>query len=243
MRHQSRRALCAAFAVVSLAGGGSARAAQSAQERFEVAGIKAVRPRLEETIAALGKGDVAAAKTAFEAYDVAWNGIETYINTRSRDLYTEIEVHYQAGITKGLNAPTPDTAALLADAKAMLAKYDEAIAMAEKGMPLNPRFDDVARLRIARSPFRLVNPALMAGNVAKARAGVAAFREGWSRVGGLVKAKSEDAFTAVDKGLADLDAALKPATPDVTQATALASGIIQKYNAVVNDVTKEARGQ
>ena len=57
---------------------------------------------------------VGIARAAFEAYDIGWNGIETYINIRSRELYTEIEVHYQAGITKGLNAPTPDAAALLA---------------------------------------------------------------------------------------------------------------------------------
>ena len=65
------------------------------------------------------------------------------------------------------------TAAVLADAQAMLMKYDEAITMVEKGEPLNPLFDDVARLRIVRSNLREVVPALMAGPCPICRYGLA----------------------------------------------------------------------
>ena len=41
----------------------------AADERFEVTSIKAVRPTLTDTVAALEKRDVAAARAAFEAYD------------------------------------------------------------------------------------------------------------------------------------------------------------------------------
>jgi len=116
-------------------------------ERLEISGIKAVRPALVNTVAALRKGDAAGAKAAFEAYDSGWNGIEVYINTRSKDMYNELEKNYQARITAGLSSPKPDTTALLADAQAMLAKYDEAISLVEKAAPLNPLYDDVARLR------------------------------------------------------------------------------------------------
>ena len=51
-------------------------------ERFEVSSIKAVRPTLVKTIAALKKGDAAEAKADFGAYDSGWNGIELYVNTR-----------------------------------------------------------------------------------------------------------------------------------------------------------------
>src|SRR5436190_10411563 len=105
----------------------------AAGERYEVTSIKAVRPTLVNTIDALKKGDTATAKDAFEAYDTAWNGIEVYINTRDRDMYNELEKNYQAKIEEGLNAPKPDVSGLLSNAQAMLAKYDQAIAMVEKG--------------------------------------------------------------------------------------------------------------
>src|SRR5215470_12573156 len=117
-------------------------------ERFDVTSVRAVRPTLVNTVAALQKGDIAGAKAAFEAYDSAWNGIEMFINVRSKDMYDALEHVLQARIEKALNVPNPDVAALLADAQAILAKYDEAIDMVAKGAPLNPVYDDVARLRI-----------------------------------------------------------------------------------------------
>ena len=55
-----------------------------AQERFEVASIKKARPAIVNTIAALERRDAAAARDAFESYDSTWNGIEMYVNVRSR---------------------------------------------------------------------------------------------------------------------------------------------------------------
>jgi len=130
----------------------------------------AVRPTLVNTIAALQKQDVKGAKAAFEAFDSGWNGIEVYISTRSTDLYNDLEHNFQSRITEGLNAPSPNTAALLSDAQAMLAKYDEAIGMVAKASPLNRLYDDVARLRIERAHLREVNPALKAG-ISPRRAG------------------------------------------------------------------------
>jgi hypothetical protein len=103
------------FATLAIVGG-MGHAPAAAQERFEVTSIKAVRPTLVNTVAALQQRDVAKAKAAFEAYDSAWNGIEVYINVRSRPIYTVLEHEFQARITKALESPTPDMAALLADA-------------------------------------------------------------------------------------------------------------------------------
>src|SRR5215472_14827442 len=133
-------------------------------ERFEITSIKAVRPTLVDTIAALQKGDIAGAKAAFEAYDSLWNGIEMYVNVRSKDMYDALEHVLQARITKALDAPNPDRAAVLADSQAMLVKYDEAIDMVAKAPPLNPLWDDIARLRIVRAHLREVVPALKVGN-------------------------------------------------------------------------------
>ena len=208
----TRLALFTTLTIISQAGQASA---QAGAERFEVSSIKAVRPTLVNTVDALKKGDVAAAKAAFEAYDSGWNGIEVYINVRSKDMYNELELKDQAKITAGLNAPTPNTAALLTDAQAMLAKYDEAISMVEKAAPLNPLYDDVARLRIVRANLREVNPALKAGNIAKARKSFAAFDDKWDSIEDLIKARSADAYTAIEKGMIDIERALMPDKPDV----------------------------
>ena len=167
---------------------GQANAAEA--ERFEVTSVKAPRAALVETIAALQKGDIAGAKVAFENYDSLWNGIEMYINTRSRDTYQELEHGYQERIDKGLSAPNPNAVAVLAEARAMLARYDQTIDMVAKGAPLNPIYDDLARLRIVRAHLREVIPALKAGNFAKARKSFAAFDTTWDSIEDMIKNRS-----------------------------------------------------
>ena len=107
-----------------------ARAAE--EERFEISSIKAIRPTLVETIAALQQRDVARAKAAFEDYDSGWNGIEVYINTRSKDVYRLLELEFQPRITKALDKPNPDISEVLMDVQAMLVKFDEAVSMFAK---------------------------------------------------------------------------------------------------------------
>ena len=226
-----------------VASAGQAPAARAGGERFEVSSIKAVRPTLVNTVAALKRGDVAGAKAAFDAYDSGWNGIEVYINTRSKELYNELELHLQADITKALNGPGPNTTAILTDAQALLAKFDEAVATIEKAAPLNPLYDDVARLRIVRAHLREVPPALKAGDVAKARKSFTAFDDKWDSIEDLIKARSQDAYTAIEKGLIDIERALMPDKPDVAQASALVSGVMDKYNTIVTEITREARSR
>jgi tetratricopeptide (TPR) repeat protein len=221
----------------------AAAEAAMADDRFEVASIKAVRPTLVDTVAALQKGDVAAAKAAFEAYDSLWNGIEVYVNTRSKDMYDALEHVLQARIEKALSAPTPDTAALLADAQAMLVKYDEAIDMVSKAPPLNPLFDDVARLRIVRAHLREVVPALKAGNFDKARKSFTTFDGTWDSIEDMVKAHSPDDYVAIEKGMIEIEQALTAEKPDVAAATALVNGVMAKYNATVTALMREARSR
>ena len=213
----------------------------SAAERYEVTSIKRVRPTLVNTIDALKKSNVAKAKDAFEAYDTAWNGIEVYINTRDRDMYNELEKNYQSKIEEALNAPTPDVSGALANAQAMLAKYDQAIAMVEKASPLNPLYDDIARVRTARSPLRIVNPAMEDGNVTKAQKAFAAFRANWPGIRDFVKMRSAEAYDTVEKGIIDLDTALKSPQPSADQVTQLVNGMMGKINAVTFQLTTEAR--
>ncbi|MEA2906160.1 MAG: hypothetical protein QOI12_3547 [Alphaproteobacteria bacterium] len=213
----------------------------AAQERFEVTSIKAVRPTLVDTIGALSQRDLARAKEAFERYDSAWNGVEAYINVRSREMYQTLEHGFQARINKAFEASNPDLAAVLAEAQAMLVKFDEAVSLVEKAAPLNPLFDDVARLRIVRAHLREVNPALKAGNLAKARKSFMAFDDNWDSIEHLIKDRSADAYVAIEKGMIEIDQALMPEKPDVAQVTALVNAVTDRYNAILADIAKEAR--
>jgi tetratricopeptide (TPR) repeat protein len=242
MRKLLRRIGVGLFATLAILGY-VGYAPATAQERFEVSSVKAVRPHLLNTVAAVQQRDVAKAKAAFEAYDSAWNGIEVYINVRSRPIYTVLEHEFQARITKALESPNPDMAALLADAQGMLVKYDEAISVVEKAAPLNPLFDDVARLRIVRAHLREVTPALKTGNIAKARKSFEAFDQNWDSIEDLIKAKSADAYVAIEKGMIDIEQALMPDPPDVAKVTALVAAVMTQYNTQLAEIMKDARAR
>jgi hypothetical protein len=221
---------------------GSTRPVRAA-DRFEVTSIKAVRPTLVDTVDALQKNNLKAAKDAFAAFDSAWNGIEVYINTRSMEMYDTLERQMQAKLTAGLNGANPNVPDLLAQANAMLAKFDEAIAMVEHGDPLNPLYDDVARLRIVRAHLREVNPAVKAANLDKARRSFDKFYAEWDNIEDLVKVRSRDAYDTIEQQSDRAAEALKQPMPDVDRVTSLVSGIMDEYNKIVTQVTREARGR
>jgi hypothetical protein len=124
----------------------------------------------------------------------------------------------------------------------MIAKYDETIALVEKSAPLNPRYDDVARLRIVRASLREVNPALKAGNVVKARKSFDTFNEKWDSIEDLVKARSQESYVAIEGGMMKVEQALAAPSPNTDEISALVTGIMDSYNAIVSQVTREARG-
>ena len=220
----------------------SAPAETSSSERFEVSAVKAARPFLLDTLTAIQQGNLARAKEAFEGYDSAWNGIEVYINVRSRPLYQILELELQARISKALDDPRADMATLLSDAQMMLARYDEAIDIVSKALPLNPIYDELARLRIVRAHLREVNPALKAGNIAKARKSFETFDEKWFDIEDFVRAQSLDAYVTIERTmLAVEDALLMTEKPDVEQVMALVTAIMTPYNAVVGEVQRQAR--
>jgi len=124
----------------------------------------------------------------------------------------------------------------------MLAKFDEEVAAIEKAPPLNRLFDDVARLRTVRSPLRLVTPAIKAGNVEKARKMFAAFDDNWDSIEDLIKERSMEAYVAIESGMIDVEKALMPTQPNADTVIAGVAGITDKYNQIVAQITKEARG-
>ena len=235
------------FAILIACYAGHAAAAEAGSspnpERFEVSSVKAARPFLVDTLTAVEQGDIARAKEAFAAYDSAWNGIEVYINTRSRPLYQVLELDLQAKITRALDTPRPDIAALLVDARTMLAEYDEAIDIVTNGPPLSPIYDEVARLRIVRAHLREVNPALKAGNIAKARKSFESFDDMWFDIEDFVRAQSLDAYVAIERGMVQIEDALMLERPDVEQVMALVTAVMNQYNSVLAELQKQARGR
>jgi len=214
-----------------------------AADRFEVASLKAVRPTLVRTVDALQKGNVKAAKEAFGEFDSGWNGVEVYVNTRDMEWYNALERVMQARLTAGLDAATPNVPDLLTQAKAMLAKYDEIVGAIEKAQPLGPLYDDVARLRIVRAHLREVNPALKAGDLAKARKSFGEFDEKWDSIEDLIKERDVRAYNSIEEGMTNIGLALKAATPDTAKIQTLVSGVMDEYNKTVAQVTREARGR
>src|SRR5437762_3767715 len=234
----------AMLAIVGFTGQATAAEAKpnASLERFEISAVKAVRPLLIDTLTALQQGNLQRAKEAFEAYDSAWNGIEVYINTRSRALYQALELELQARIIKAFDTTRPDMAALFSDVQAIIAKYDEAIEVVAKAPPLNPLYDELARLRIVRSYLREVNPALRAGNIAKARMSFENFNDKWFDIEDFVRSQSLDAYVAIERGmLAVEDALLMTEKPDVTQVMGLVTVVMTPYNAIWAEVQRQAR--
>jgi hypothetical protein len=232
------------FAIVATLAVLSAAAQALAQgERFEVTSIKAIRPTLVNTIAALKAGDVARAKAAFEAYDSAWNGIEVYINVRSKPMYETLEHEFQLRITKALDAPNPNVAALVADVQAMLAKFDETVALIAPMAPLNSFYDEIARLRVVRAHLREVSPALKRGDFAKARKSFQAFDDNWDSIEDLIKASNADSYVAIEKGMIAIEKALTPDKPDVAQVTTMVNEVMRLYNDALAEVVKDARAR
>lgn len=229
--------------VVALAVAGTAGQASAQAERFEVSSIKAMRPTLVNTIAALKAGDVARAKEAFEAFDSAWNGIEVYVNTRSKAMYEVLEHDFQPRITKALDGANPNLAPLIADVQAMLAKFDEMIGLFVPMAPLNSFYDEVARLRIVRAHLREVPPALKAGNFAKARRSFQSFDDSWDGIEDLIKARNADSYVAIEKNMIAIEKALMPDKPDAAQVTAMVNEIMRLYNDTLAAVVKDARAR
>src|SRR5258705_7476983 len=241
MRHFTLSAAVIGMLLAPLAASAGQARAGGGAARFEVTSLRAVRPILAKTIADLEKKNAAAAKADMGDYDSAWNGVEVYVSTRSMDLYNEIEHHYQTAVTDALNKPNPDTTAILADAKAMLAKYDEMLAFVEKAMPVNRLYDDVARLRIERAHLREVTPALKAGNLAKAKTSFDAFNDNWDNIEGLVKERSRESYDAIEKGMVTIERQLMPAKPDTDAVMATVAEVMTEYNKIVTQITREAR--
>jgi high-affinity iron transporter len=207
-------------------------------DRVEAKLVAAPRRRLEDLAAALQRNDLAGAQAALDAYDSEWNGIEVYVNFRSRDLYGEIETHYQSDIAAALQSPDPQAKQILPMVQAMVAQYDEAIKLSDSGPPLSPLFDDLATVRIARAPLREVGPALQAGETTRAAQRFAEFKRRWPSAEPLL---STDAVQGITQALEAADAPMTADSIDPVVAGPAVDSLLARYNSAVNVLNTAAR--
>jgi hypothetical protein len=231
------------FATAACGGDGDeskSRPATAGQKTREVELVKAVKPNADRLVEALRKNDLTGARAAYEAYDAGWNGIEVYTNVRDRKLYNDIEVEIQAKIGDALASPQPNLAGLVPQAEAMARKYNEVIALSEKGPPLSPLFDDLATLRIVRADLRIVTAALNAGDAGKARTSFANFKKGYPNAQPLIKTRSETAEQEVSAALNAADAKIQQSNA-ADELKPLVATLTERYNFGVNLLNAAAR--
>ncbi len=203
--------------------------------------VKAVRPAIANTVGALEKGDITAARTAWATYDPLWNSMEVYINYRSLPTYQDLENNWQAKINTALAAPEAKAAEVLPLAKSLLAKWDEATTLVETGPAISPLFDDVADIRTARQPLRQIPATLTANDLNKARELFTTFTQNWPKVNGLIKARSTVAFSETEGAITAVNTALAKASPTAAELTPLVATVTNRYNYGLSLVTTAAR--
>lgn len=198
--------------------------------RMEVQVVSAVRPKVDAMTAALRSEDLPASLAAYEAYDALWNGVEVYINFRSKPTYDELEGHLQNAIEEGLAEPKPDYTALTALSEQLGKEFDKAIALVTDGAPLNPLFDDVTRLRMIRSDLRITTSAIAANDVAKAKAHWTTFKLGIATATDLIRIRSAADAGELTQAVAAADAAFADSAATADNLKPLVATVTSRYN-------------
>lgn len=232
--------LCCAFtlagALVACGSDGSpvAGVATGTTGTKELSLVRPVRARIDALTDALRSGDLTASRLAYESYDAGWNGVEVYVNVRSRSLYALLETDLQARIADGLKPARPDLAPLVPLSEQLGRTFDEALALVQAGPALSPMFDDLAALRIVRADLRIATAALGTGDLNKARTSFAAFKEGLPGVEGLITSRSTSAGAELTAAVADADARFAQAGVTADDLKAPVATVTTRYNVAVN---------
>jgi len=161
--------------------------------------LKALTKEIDEARDALRAGDITAAKAKYGEFQSGWGPIEDGIRARDRDAYVRIEDGMRAVSDTLLTSEHPDTAR----ADAALIALDETI---DAAMPTigagSANGRATATFASARAHLAGALAALDRGDPAAARAEVAAFRNDWTDIEGVVKARSATAYGAIENDTA-----------------------------------------
>src|SRR6266542_2462858 len=161
--------------------------------------LKALLKHLDEARDALRAGNVAAAKAAYHEFQSGWGAIEDGIRARDRDAYRRIEDRMSA-VTDALVTPDrPD----VGRADAAVAVLDETIDDALPGIAAGTgNQGSTATFASAQAHLDAALAALDRSDDVSARAEIVAFRNEWTDIEGVVKARSNSAYGAIENDTA-----------------------------------------
>jgi hypothetical protein len=210
----------------------------------ELDNYKTLKPTIDKLSAALKSGNLQQSRDAYEVYDAAWNGIETYINVRSRQLYADMETDLQAKIANALDEKSPKLSDIAANVDALSEKYETGLQLITAGPPLSSLFDDLATLRIVRSDLRIASAALGASNAAKGEEYYAKFKANYAKAKPLITARSASDDAEVTAAMSAIDTKIAAGGADaslVTDLKPLVATLMDRYNYGVNLLNAAAR--
>lgn len=113
-----------------------ATSAAAADNSQAVAALKSLESNLTATTAALKKGDIDAAKTAFKQFDNAWYGVEESVRLASRETYRDLEDSIAKAGRSLLRTEKPVAEEVLPQIQALQTKYAEGIKKVETSKPV-----------------------------------------------------------------------------------------------------------
>ncbi len=196
------------------------RDAVGAQTGVAAAGaseLKALTKQLDGARDALAAGNVAAAQEGYRGFKAGWAAIEDGIRARSRDGYVAIEDRIR-GVDAALMQPaSPDAKRADAAIAALDETIDDALPAVAAGQPGGAPAAG-ATFQSANARLDAALAALDRGDTAAAATEVKAFRDVWPDVEGAVKARSPEAYGAIEDDTAAALARLSARPADAAGA-------------------------
>lgn len=201
---------------LSAAGARPPEAAASAQE------LRALTAKLDDARAALAGRDVAGARSAYRQFREGWSSVEDGVRARSRDAYRQIEdgMHDVEGTL--VTPETPDPARADRAIAALDGIIDSAAATLSTATPPAASTGSFATV-LAHLDRALTS--FESGDAPGARAAMVAFRNDWTDVESLVKARSPAAYTEIENDTASAISLLDRRPADLEGARAAVTRI------------------
>lgn len=178
--------------------------------------LAALAKHIDAALTRLDAGDVAGARTEYQAFDDGWFEVEDGIREQSRASYRAIE-GAMSDAKSALRAEPVDAAKARAALVRLREQCDAFIGgRAPDDQPASTEGRVTLAAEVAHLDQALAR--LQASDPAGAAAAVAAFRHGWTEVEGQVKAKSARLYTETENNLAKAAAQLAQRPPDLVGA-------------------------
>ncbi len=175
-------------------------------------------------LAAVDRGDLAGAASAYAAFDAEWGDIEDGIRAADRPTYRAIE-SAMLDVKVALRAQPVDAVS----ARAALEKLHETNQAFVSGAPGAARSagagaadgaTDTQQLHALVADIEAARSAIGRGDTPAALAAVKKFQSDWLPIEGTVRAKSQAAYTATETDMAEAQALLSSQPPRLAEADA-----------------------